>query len=356
MRKSSAGPIRALLVTLMVGPAFAQGVAPQVPSNPTPSRDSVIRIEVQADTQKGEPVTGLAQSDFSLLDNGEPRPISAFREVSRTAEPVEAILVLDAVNTTYSMVGYERNQLDKFFHNSGPKIPVPMTLALLTDKGLEMQQSFTQDTSTLSNLVENAVVQLREITRAAGVWGAEDRMNVSIGATQHLIESVEGMPGRKLILLVSPGWPLLSGPAIQLDARQQNQIFSSVVSLSAAMLHGQITVYSLNTLGPSESLLRENYYQSFLKGVRKPSETDLADLSIQVLALQSGGTVVNSSDLGFLLNKALQDANSWYQISFEPPPAEKPNEYHHLQVKVDRPGVVVRTRDGYYDQPSQVGR
>jgi hypothetical protein len=34
-------------------------------------------------------------------------------------------------------------------------------------------------------------------------------------------------------------------------------------------------------------------------------------------------------------------------------PAEKPNEYHHLEVRVaaNRASVTARTRDGYYAQP-----
>jgi hypothetical protein len=52
-----------------------------------------------------------------------------------------------------------------------------------------------------------------------------------------------------------------------------------------------------------------------------------------------------------MLQQCLSDVDSWYEITLNMPPAEKPNEYHHVEVKVDKPGLTVRTRDGYYAQP-----
>jgi hypothetical protein len=40
-----------------------------------------------------------------------------------------------------------------------------------------------------------------------------------------------------------------------------------------------------------------------------------------------------------------------YEITFDTPGSERPNQYHAVEVKVDKPGLVVRTRKGYYAQP-----
>lgn len=358
MRNATAAAIG--LAFAMVGASgLAQKPSPTVPNLPAQQpvqHDSVMRIDVQVSTKKGDPVPGLKQSDFTLLDNNQPRPISSFRQMGQTSEPVEAILVLDAVNTRYENVSYERTQLDKFLKQSGGKTAVPMSLAVLTDKGVNLQPTFTQDTSALSNLVDNAQVSLREITRSAGFWGADERMDDSIRAMQQLVHYAAGLPGRKLILFLSPGWPLLSGPEVQLQAKQREEVFANVVALSTEMRRGNITLDSLNPLGPGEPLIQENYYMSFLKGLRRPGDADLGDLSVQVLAIQSGGLVINSSDIAGTIAKALEDTKAWYEITFQEPPAETQNEYHHLQVNVNQPGLVVRTRDGYYDQPATGGR
>jgi hypothetical protein len=38
-------------------------------------------------------------------------------------------------------------------------------------------------------------------------------------------------------------------------------------------------------------------------------------------------------------------------LSFDPPRADRANEYHDLKVQVGKPGLVARTSTGYYNQP-----
>ena len=84
----------------------------------------------------------------------------------------------------------------------------------------------------------------------------------------------------------------------------------------------------------------------------KPSQVDPADLALQVLATQSGGLVLNSNnDLTGLLKQAVDDTKASYQISFDPRPADHPEQFHQLQVQVAKPGLIARTRYGYYTQP-----
>jgi hypothetical protein len=111
-------------------------------------------------------------------------------------------------------------------------------------------------------------------------------------------------------------------------------------------------LYNVNPLGPEESPLRADFFQDFVKGVSKPNQTDLADLSLQVLAVQSGGLALHgTSDVAGNLRKCLADTESWYEITLDAAIAERPNEYHHIQVTLDKPGLTARTRDGYYAQP-----
>ena len=77
-----------------------------------------------------------------------------------------------------------------------------------------------------------------------------------------------------------------------------------------------------------------------------------ADLSLQVLAVQTGGRVLNSSnDITAAITTCTADADAFYVLSFEAPRADHADEYHSLAVTVDRPGVTSRTRTGYYAQP-----
>jgi hypothetical protein len=44
----------------------------------------------------------------------------------------------------------------------------------------------------------------------------------------------------------------------------------------------------------------------------------------------------------------MADLDSYYMLTFNSAPAVKPGEYHSLAVKVDQPGLIVRTNSMYY--------
>jgi hypothetical protein len=70
-----------------------------------------------------------------------------------------------------------------------------------------------------------------------------------------------------------------------------------------------------------------------------------------VLATQTGGLVLNSNDISWLLEQCVADTGTYYRISFEPPPTERRDVYHPLKVVVSKAGLTVSTSTGYYDQP-----
>ena len=78
----------------------------------------------------------------------------------------------------------------------------------------------------------------------------------------------------------------------------------------------------------------------------------LGNLGLQVLSVQSGGLALESdSDVAGLIEKCLTDAQSWYKIVYDPPPADKPDEYHHIEIRLDQRGLIPRTSEGYYSNP-----
>jgi VWFA-related protein len=311
-----------------------------------------IHLNVAVMNKQDVPVAGLAQQDFTLLDNGTPEQMTSFKGVTAGQEPVEVILLLDAVNARFSTMAFERDQVQKFLKANGGKMAHPTTIAVLTDKGAQIQKGFSTDGNVLSGLFDHYTSGLREINGSSGFWGATERLNLSLTALRDLTAFTAKLPGRKIVLWVSPGWPLLSGVRSEISQKEENQIFDNIVTFSTQLRLVNTTLYNVNPVGTGESLLRADHYREFVKGVRKPDQTAVGDLGLQVLAVQSGGLALESSNaVADMLNECLSDVDSWYEITLNMPPAEKPNEYHHLEVKVDKPGVTARTRDGYYAQP-----
>ncbi len=332
-------------------PVTAQQSLPAI-APPGPSSSSQqIHLDVVVDSRSGEPVNNLRLQDFTILDNKSPRPITSFKVVTPAKEPVEVILLLDAVNTPFSLVSFMRSQTEKFLKANGGKLAHPTTIAVLRDKGVQTTGGFSTDGNSLSNALEHYNIGLRQITQGTQ-WTDNDRLTICLNALNKLNTYAANLPGRKLILWISPGFPLLSGPNYNLTASEHQQVFGDIVFLSSQLRKSKITLYDVNPTGVSEGLFDSNYYLTFVKGIAKPDDAQFASIGIQVLSVQTGGlTLESESDVARMIERCVTDADSWYEIAFDPLPADKPNEYHHIDVRLGQPGLVARTRDGYYANP-----
>jgi len=311
-----------------------------------------ISLDVVVTDKSGKPVVGLQQGDFTVLDNKVARPIATFSAVSGQQVPTEVVLLVDAVNTNYDHIAYEREEIDKFLRAGGGHLAHPTALAIFTDTGTQLQEGFTTDGNGLSESLDQAPIGLREIRRDSGFFGAEDRLQLSLTALSMLVAKEAARPGRKIILWVSPGWPLLSGPESNLQFKEEQKILVQIEELSTTLRRGNITLYSIDPLGTGEGVARLYDYQAFLKGVSKPNQVQLGDLGLQVLAVQSGGLALSASNnVSGLLERCIADRESYYELSFDAPPGERSEEYHQVDIKVAKPGLTARTRTGYYSLP-----
>ncbi len=322
------------------------------PVSPAAAPKGSLHLNVVVAPSSGKPVAELPQSVFTVLDNGKPQPIQSFRAVSGDAEPVKVLLVVDAVNLSFTRLAYERSQLDAFFHANGGRLPQPTSLIVLTDTSTESTGGFTTDGNALSGTLDDKNTGLRELRRSSGFYGAEDRLELSLNALRTVIAHAATVPGRKVIVWVSPGWPFLSGPNVQLTSKQAIGLFHEVMAYSAQMRAANVTLYSVDPLGAAQNPGSTFYYEEFLKSPKKPSQVYPGDLGLQVLAVQSGGLALSSSnDIASLLQRCIDDTQAFYEISYQPPPADAPDEFHKIDVKVAEPHLTAHTRQGYYAQP-----
>jgi VWFA-related protein len=316
---------------------------------PPPSR--TIQLNVVVTPKSGAPVAGLQEKDFTVLDNKVPQTITSFRASNGSQEPIEVILLIDSINIGVDVIAEERIQIHKFLHSNDGRLTRPTTLAVLTNKGVQMQGAYTLDGNGLANSLDKYTIGLRTIGRSSGIEGASERFDDSLNALRELAMYESTRPGRKLILWISPGWPLLSGPGVTLTYKQEQGIFDEITWLTAQLRQSQTTIYSVNPLGVSESVPNVFYYQEFLKGVAKPQDANIGNLGLQVIATQTGGLVLSSNDISELLERCVADTRAYYKISFEPPPTERRDVYHPLEIKLAEPGLTARTSTGYYAEP-----
>jgi VWFA-related protein len=295
-----------LVVALYWNPTTSAQQAQSASQQPVNS----IYLDVVVASKTGSPVAGLAQQDFTVLDNGVPQLITSFRALGRDEAPAEVIILVDAVNAKPETVAYERNQIDKILRVNGGRLPHPTTFAVFTEVGTQIHPDFTTDGNALATAFDDETVRLRTLSPGHpqsdctgngecpdGAFEiANERRRLSLKALQTVAAQEASRPGRKLVLWISPGWPLLSQPgsSARFTSLQRQQMFASIVSLSTQIRQARIALYSIDPLAIHGVEVRDFSYQAYLKGVRDVKDVQPGSLGLQVFAVHSGGLALNT--------------------------------------------------------------
>jgi VWFA-related protein len=347
--------LAAIAVISWIGAAQAQArpPSPEIPSaNPAPTTGP-LRLDVVASQPDGKPIGGLSQQQFHVSVNGKPESIVGFQAVEGAAAQVEVILVIDTVNAGFSTVAYERTEIERFLKQNQGRLAHPVSIAVITDTGMRMTPQSSTDGNELAAYLDKMNFPMRTIVRSTGFWGWVEKFQISATGLLNLATAEQRRPGRKLLIWVSPGWPLLSGVDVQLTNKEQDSFFSNLLTISTALREARITLYSVDPLGNEDADgYRTTFYKEFTKGVRSPQHMQMGNLALQVFALETGGRIFNSSNgITREIGQAVQDADAYYTIAVDPPPASSPNEYRSISVTVNEGALTARTMTGYYTQP-----
>ncbi len=335
-------------------------LVPRPPANaPKPSpiaAEGRIYLDVAVTDATGNPVTGLQPWDFTLLDNNQPRKILSFRSFDGIAvkpdPPVEAILLIDTANLSFQQVAFVRSELRKFLLRKGGHLAHPVSLFLFSDAGLRVQPRPSTDGNALAGVLDPIQGGIRTIDSAQAGEGLLERFQLSIRELAYIAQNMTKKPGRKLLIWAGPGWPMLDSANFTSTEKDQHRYFDAIVSLSRDLRESRIVLDSVSPADATSSGTNNFTYQSYLEGVTSASRADSGNLSLKVLAIQSGGLVLGpDNDLVGQIDRCIAGADAFYRISFDPPHAGHGDEYHDLRVEIDKPGLTARTRSGYYNQP-----
>lgn len=338
-----------------------------------------ITLDVAVTDKAGKPVPGLQPTDFTLLDNKHPRKILSFRaidvskmapvppvraidepayrqrliEESKTGPPVEVVLLVDEVNTPFIGVARVRDEIEKFLGQHSGGLPRPASVVLLSDSGTTVRSTPVQDGNDLIAYLHRADSGLRTIRKKEQqMYAATDRQSLSVQALAQLAAYETPRPGRKLVVWISPGWPLFLGSGANMTTEDLQDVFGSVVALSDALRRARITLYQVDPIGAAKGEMQMPDFQQFFKGVGKFDQAHLGDLGLQALAYRSGGRILNAgNDIAGEIATCVADGIVFYEIAFDGQPGDGPNEYHELELKIDKPNLTVRAPSGYYAQP-----
>jgi VWFA-related protein len=352
--------VAALAQSSLATPQQRETEDPTLALRPPPKPKSLIipegkiKLDVVVDDGAGKPVQGLEPWDFKIFDNNLPRKVMSFRAYDGVTvmpdPPVEVILVIDTLNLPFQQVAFVRAEVDKFLRRNGGKLKQPLTLVLLTDAGIRFQPRPSTDGNAIASVADGIKGSVSVLNLAMGSDGYVERFQRSAKAMDNIAHNEARKPGRKLLIWVGPGWPMLNRPAERYSERDQKRNFDNIVDLSTALRQARITAYSEapSSAATPNALL----YKGFLNPVKTYRDADFGNMALKVLVTQTGGKILGpDNDLAGQINRCIEDANAFYQISFDPPAAIHADEHHDLKVTVDKPETTVRTNSGYYDEP-----
>jgi VWFA-related protein len=177
--------------------------------------------------------------------------------------------------------------------------------------------------------------------RAANVDGIRRvRTRVLLATVRRTLDALALSRGRKSILLYSRGFLRDSDPSARELAAASRQANAAVYFIDARGLQALASGLSAADAGPQSDPASAGR-RGFEGGV-------LESGGAQALADETGGlSFRNSNDLGSAAARIADESRVYYLVGFHPPPGRKPGDWRKLKVFVKRPGLTVRTRQGY---------
>jgi VWFA-related protein len=187
-----------------------------------------------------------------------------------------------------------------------------------------------------------------------------------VGAAAASLRAFEAPPERKVMVLLSGGWPL---DVAQYIARDPNRAIVQRGIPEGAEIYSQIittanllgyTVYpvdlpGLQAVGGADASRRGSAGASQI-GFAQFINEDEVHGSLRYIAAETGGLAFINGQRITSLSEVRSDVNSFYWLSFTPS-WQGDDGFHDVRVEVSDPDLRVRTRAGFLDisPASQVG-
>ena len=403
----------ALTLALPAAPAlFAQDEQPGVFGEVIDVR--VVNIEVVV-TDKGTRVTGLGPDDFTLTVDGREVPIEYFTEVlggtaivpeAETAgATVPALAPGEDVGTSYLVFiddYFSRpNDRDRILDRMIDQLPNlqpedRMAVVAYDGKKIDMLSTWSQSVEALTRVLEKArdrptnglrleaEQRLFDLSReteleATGVLPEiDDALGIGLDVEERqLAELISGQvervvlaasstlrsfanpPGRKVMLLLSGGWPynpaywVINEPIRSVyadaDLRDGERLYRPLTETANRLSYTLYTVDvpGLDVTSGGDAQLRSVEEAEFRSERDRNRELD-EHVALRTLARDTGGeALVDGAGLE-AFQRAVEDTRSYYWIGFTPD-WQGDDASHKIRVKTRDKAFKVRSRRGFSD-------
>jgi Ca-activated chloride channel homolog len=291
---------------------------------------NMVSLPVVVTDTAGRRILDLEKEDFSVFENGVQQEIAGF---GATDEPLKIVLLLDTSGSTEYRLAKIQNAAIEFVNQLHPDDEVAV-LSFANEVTLQQDFSIDRDKN------EYGIKKTR-----TGEW------TVLYEAVWLALEDVlKPVIERKALVLFSDGVDTRSGKA------SKNETLELAIETRA-------TIYCVyyDTQADTNNKPKGPTWQKFPPIIIGPApDPQDPDRSMQYqigrsylakLAENSGGLMFDGSeDLHYAFVQIAKELASQYSIGYYPSNVKNEGKFRKIEVKVNRPGLAVRTKKGYYSK------
>ena len=358
------------------------------------SNTRLIEVSVIVTNRDHEPIPGLTVDDFQIFDDGKPQKVELFSiEAGTTSAPAPpptpptraerefsneiprtggvTIILLDQLNASDSDRMYARDHVTRFLEQIRPDDRVG--LYVLDGNGvLRVVHDFTSDASALVRAVsklrgntslalagEQDAARLAAEENAARVEGELDnllggtanggaremqahyqgnRSVDTIDALESIGHHLSGIQQRKNLIWISSGFPL------QAFAYRGRSATAEISRATRSLNDANVALYAIDARGLIAAFASQGRVTVPTLSMVQTNQDILQSVSEQT----GGRAFVNTNDIKGAIRRAIDDARMTYVLGYYPTDDRWNGRFHRIVVKVNRPGLEVRHREGYF--------
>jgi VWFA-related protein len=303
------------------------------------------------------------------------------------------LIALDTVNTPFLDQAYGRRELVKFLSkNVDPTQAIGMVM--ITSRGLKVVQTLSSDPNALVQVLKKLSGEISDMevvdtdTQAAALAGGQTLSDLngglfqplSAGSTANILGdflsngdplyaqfrqenaiettmqaflgiawTLSGLQGRKTLIWATGGFPFYMDAPGALPGGRLSTLFERAME---ELNEAQVVIYPVDVRG-----LVETSPIADAKVVRRPSNQQFIQRSwlqqstidtLTTFAEMTGGRAFyNTNDVAGSFKKAVDDASSYYMLSYYLDTKNQKAGWRQLKVKVDEKDAEVRSRTGF---------
>ncbi|MFN2411938.1 MAG: VWA domain-containing protein [Pyrinomonadaceae bacterium] len=251
---------------------------------------------------RGKPVSGLKKEQFSIFEDGLEQRIELF---AAEETPFAAAILIDTSGSMEERVSLARSAAIQFLYG----LRAEDVAAIYTfDSRVESIQDFSGSRDIAHRIFDK---------KADGMTALNDAI---IRAANDLSRRPEK---RKAIVVLSDGEDTISR--------------KSAESALRAALEANALIYTVDMSTTNLSAQRRVQNQGVLK--------KFAEKTGGIFVPTPGGAAMREA-----FKNIAEELGVQYTLGYQPPAVSKDGKWHHLELKVNRPNLTIRTRKGYQTQ------